>query len=136
MTKKLTLYVDGGSRGNPGPSGGGFAVYEGRTLVLKGSIYFGIKTNNQAEYGALVMALQGLIKHFPGASVDCRMDSQLVVEQVNGNYKVKSPNVKPLFEKVKTLLGDIPDFEISYIPREKNKKADSLANEAMDRKSN
>jgi ribonuclease HI len=59
-----------------------------------------------------------------------------VVEQVNGNYKVKSPNVKPLFEKVKTLLGDIPDFEISYIPREKNKKADSLANEAMDRKSN
>lgn len=128
------IYVDGGSRGNPGKAGGGFAIYENGRLVSKGSEYFGERTNNQAEYLALRLALRETYARM-GATVDveCYMDSQLVVEQMNGNYKVKSENVRPLHEEVRRIADQFKSFRISHIPREKNGVADAMANEAMDR---
>ena len=128
----LELYVDGGSRGNPGPAGGGYAVFRNGQLVMKGSEFFGRKTNNQAEYMALKTALQAVLQHFPQSPVHCFMDSQLVVRQLQGHYKVKSANVAPLFRDVQTLLKKLPHFVIQHVPRSQNKLADQLANEAMD----
>jgi len=131
--KNIEVYVDGGSRGNPGPAGGGYAIMSGGKVVTKGSKFFGKKTNNQAEYMALIAALEAVEKTFSDFTVNCFMDSQLVVEQMNGNYKVKSENVKPLFAEVKKISEKLPSFSISHIPREENFLADNLANQAMDR---
>lgn len=129
----IELFVDGGSRGNPGKAGGGFAVYQKGALVLKGSEFFGKKTNNQAEYLALRLALRETFTHFGNLPIHCFMDSQLVVEQINGNYKVRSANVKPLHEEITRIKDQFKDFRISHIPRSRNKMADSLANMAMDK---
>ena len=131
----IDVYVDGGSRGNPGLSGGGFAVFRGGKNVLEGSEFYGEKTNNQAEYLALRTALREVYGHFPDLKIHCLMDSQLVVEQMNGNYKVKSPNVRPLYDEVQRIAGQFKDFSIEHIEREQNKRADELANKAMDRAS-
>lgn len=130
--KHIELYVDGGSRGNPGPGGGGFAVFQDGEIILKGAKFFGNVTNNQAEYQALICGLEEIKKKLGAPAILCRMDSQLVVEQLNGNYKVKSPNVKPLFLKVQQLIDNFPKFSIEHIPREENYVADHLANQAMD----
>ena len=131
----VDVYVDGGSRGNPGLSGGGFAVFRGGKNVLEGSEFYGEKTNNQAEYLALRTALREVYGRFPDLKVHCLMDSQLVVEQMNGNYKVKSPNVRPLYDEVQRISGQFKGFSIEHIEREQNSLADKLANEAMDRAS-
>jgi ribonuclease HI len=130
----IELYVDGGSRGNPGIAGGGFAIYKGGKLIEKGSEFFGTKTNNQAEYLALRLALREAYDRYGDHKIKCFMDSQLAVEQMNGNYKVKSPNVKPLFEEVEQIAQQFKDFHIFHVPRSQNKVADKLANEAMDRR--
>jgi len=132
-TDVVELFVDGGSRGNPGISGGGFAVYKGGEKVLDGSEFYGEKTNNQAEYLALRTALREVYNRFPNSSIRCYMDSQLVVEQMNGNYKVKSENVKTLFQEVIRITQQFKSFVIEHIEREQNKLADKLANRAMDR---
>lgn len=131
---KLTVYVDGGARNNPGPAGGGFVIFKDSKIAIKGSEYFGEKTNNQAEYMALRSALKKIYDSF-GAQVEvnCFMDSKLAVEQINGNYKVKSDNIKPLFQGVKKIADQFKAFSINHIPREENKIADQLANQAMDR---
>ncbi len=129
----IEVYVDGGSRGNPGLAGGGFAVFRGGENVLEGSEFYGEKTNNQAEYLALRTALREVYSKFPDLKVHCFMDSQLVVEQMNGNYKVKSANVRPLYDEVQSISGQFKGFSIEHIEREQNKRADELANEAMDR---
>lgn len=135
MNLTLSAYIDGGSRGNPGPSGGGFAVYQGGHLLVKGSEFFGDKTNNQAEYMALRLALQTVQKKFgvKVTTLNCFMDSQLVVEQMNGNYKVRSENVLPLFREVRKMADQFEVFTINHVPREENALADKLANQAMDR---
>lgn len=135
MSPSMEVYIDGGSRGNPGPSGGGFAVFLKGKVIAKGSKFFGEKTNNQAEYLALRLALRELYDKYGdgNADVNCFMDSKLVVEQMNGNYKVKSPNVKPLFQEVRRIADQFKSFSISHVPREENYLADSLANQAMDR---
>jgi len=134
MNQELAVYIDGGSRGNPGPAGGGFALYQKGKVVHKGSAFFGEKTNNQAEYMALLDALTYIKKTFGEAcEVNCFMDSKLAVEQMNGNWKVKSDNVKPLFRQTRALADSFRDFSISHIPREENALADKLANQAMDR---
>lgn len=129
----IEIYTDGGSRGNPGPAGGGFAIYKGGKVILKGSEYFGEKTNNQAEYLALRLALREAYDHFPEAQVKCFLDSKLAVEQMNGNFKVKSENVRPLFEEVRRIADQFVFFSIQHVPRAQNKLADQLANEAMDK---
>jgi ribonuclease HI len=132
----VELFVDGGSRGNPGPAGGGFAVYKHGEKVMDGSEFYGEKTNNQAEYLALRTALRETYDRFPEANIHCFMDSQLVVEQMSGNYKVKSPNVRPLFDEVSRIAAQFKSFSIKHIDREQNSAADRLANEAMDRRGN
>jgi len=131
----IELFVDGGSRGNPGPAGGGFAAYRGGEKVLEGSEFYGEKTNNQAEYLALRTALREVYSRYPEVGIRCFMDSQLVVEQMNGNYKVKSANVRPLYDEIGRIVGQFKSFTIEHVERERNKVADGLANEAMDRKS-
>ncbi|MBN2306632.1 ribonuclease HI family protein [Candidatus Peregrinibacteria bacterium] len=131
----IQVYIDGGARGNPGPAGGGFAVYQNGKAVMKGSEYFGEKTNNQAEYLALRLALREVYSKFGDGDLElnCFMDSQLVVEQMNGNYKVKNANIKPLFQEVRRIADQFKSFTISHVPREENALADQLANQAMDR---
>jgi ribonuclease HI len=135
MGQNLAVYIDGGSRGNPGPSGGGFAIYKGGKVLHKGSQFFGTITNNQAEYMALRLALNTVYQKFSddNTEVNCFMDSKLVVEQMNGNWKVKSVNVKPLFQEARKIADQFKGFTITHVPREENGLADMLANQAMDR---
>ncbi len=135
-TNVIDLFVDGGSRGNPGIAGGGFAVFRGVENVLEGSEFYGTKTNNQAEYLALRTALRETYERFPDANIHCFMDSQLVVEQMKGNYKVKSANVRPLYDEVSRIAEQFTSFTIEHIEREQNGLADRLANEAMDTSKN
>jgi ribonuclease HI len=129
----IELFVDGGSRGNPGPAGGGFVVFRGVGKILEGSEYYGEKTNNQAEYLALRTALREVYSRFPDMGVRCFMDSQLIVEQMKGNYKVKNANLRPLFAEVNRIAAQFKSFAIEHVEREQNEFADALANEAMDR---
>ena len=135
MAGEIAVYIDGGARGNPGPAGGGFAVFKNGKAVMKGSEFFGLKTNNQAEYLALRLALREIYVKLGDGNVDLNvfMDSQLVVEQMNGNYKVKNANIKPLFQEVRRIADQFKSFTISHVPREENAVADALANQAMDR---
>lgn len=131
-TNVVDLFVDGGARGNPGPAGGGFAAFKGAEKVLEGSEFYGEKTNNQAEYLALRTALRELYEKSPDANIKCYMDSQLVVEQMSGNYKVKSDKIRPIFEEVRRIADQFKSFSIEHIEREQNSLADALANRAMD----
>ena len=135
-SEAIEVFIDGGARGNPGPAGGGFAVYRGGKMILKGSEYFGEKTNNQAEYLALRLALREVYDQFADAKIHCFMDSQLAVEQMKGNYKVKSENIRPLYTEVSRIADQFKHFQIEHVRREQNKMADQLANEAMDQRNN
>lgn len=128
----IEIYVDGGARGNPGPAGGGFVIYQNGKAVKKGSDFFGEKTNNQAEYLALRMALREAYARFENAPINCFMDSELVVRQMKGEYKVKNANIKALYEEVRRIADQFKIFTIHHIPREQNYLADKLANQAMD----
>ncbi len=129
----VEVYCDGGSRGNPGPAGGGYAIYRNGTLIEKGGEYFGEQTNNRAEYLSLRLALREVQEHFPDLKVHCFMDSELVVKQIWGDYKVKNKDLKPLYDEVKRIMDQFPSFAIEHVPRAQNKVADQMANEAMDR---
>ena len=131
--EEVEVFVDGGSRGNPGPAGGGFGIYSNGKLIHKGSEYFGEQTNNQAEYLALRLALRETYDKFSDVKIKCYMDSQLVVEQMSGNYKVKSENVRPIFNEVQRIADQFKGFSIKHIRREQNQLADKLANDAMNR---
>jgi len=135
---KLKVYSDGGARGNPGPAGCGFVVYdEDNALVKKDSIYIGSTTNNQAEYKALICALEyitkELLEKYKIEQVECFLDSELVVKQLNREYKVKHPDMIPLFAKVREYVMELGgNVSFTHIRRELNTEADQLANEAMD----
>ena len=128
----LISYTDGGARGNPGPSGIGVVLQnkDGETIG-EWSEFLGIATNNQAEYKALLLALKQAVA-LGVVELDCRLDSELVVKQLKGEYKVKHPDLKPLFEQAKSLISQIKNVSFKHIPRELNKQADRLANQAMD----
>lgn len=128
----LIAYVDGGSRGNPGVAGYGAHILdeEGNKLAAL-SHNIGIRTNNQAEYSGLIAALDyAHINHFDKVKVFA--DSELMVRQINGLYKVKNPKLKRLFEQARLLIDCFKVFSIQYVPREHNCEADRLANLAMD----
>ena len=130
--KGLIAYVDGGSRGNPGVAGYGAHILdeEGNELATL-SHTIGIQTNNQAEYSGLIAALDyAYINHFDKVKIFA--DSELMVRQINGRYKVKNQNLKRLFEQARLLIGCFKVFSIQHIPREDNREADRLANLAMD----
>lgn len=130
----IVAHVDGGARGNPGPAGFGVVVDDahGRRLA-EFSRYLGHRTNNFAEYSGLIAALQYAIEH---GHQELRVvsDSELMVRQMNGVYKVRSPELRPLYEEARTLARRLKWFRIEHVRREKNAGADRLANEAMDRK--
>ncbi len=130
--KKLILYADGGSRGNPGPAAAG-AYLEDETghPVARIYKYLGETTNNVAEYSALVFGLKEALRR--GAKqLLIRMDSQLVIRQVEGTYRVKEPTLIKLHQKVTELLEQFPAYTLEHIPREKNEEADRLVNHALD----
>jgi len=126
------LYVDGGSRGNPGPSGAG-AVIKGPdgTVVKRMKKRLGMGTNNRAEYMALIMGVEAARK-LGAESLRIYADSELMVRQISGRYKVKSPILQPLYKRAIGLLSSFDSYKISHIPRALNSEADGLANEAMD----
>lgn len=129
----VELYSDGGSRGNPGPSGGGYVIYRGGEEVGRGSHFYGPMTNNQAEYLALRDGLRDAFDHFPDLGVHCFMDSELVVKQMQGHYKVKNQQLRSIYEEVNRIVEQFKSFKIAHVRREQNTVADMLANEAMDR---
>jgi len=128
--KVLDIYIDGASKGNPGPSGVGVIICMGGSTVKNISSYIGNTTNNVAEYTALVYALEEALM----MKADClkiNTDSQLLYRQLKGYYKVKHPNILPLYERIKHLLSGFKDVTLCNIPREKNCGADKLATEAV-----
>lgn len=132
------LYADGGSRGNPGPAGAGALVRDEEDVqVVTVSDFLGTTTNNIAEYTAVLRALTELKKLLGsavgGATVAARLDSQLIVRQMNGEYKIKHANIVPLARAVKDVVSEFKSVTFSHVYREDNKEADALANEAMDR---
>jgi len=137
----IFIYTDGGSRNNPGNSGAGAVIYDGdpnsEGAKKLGEVvkFLGVQTNNWAEYEAVALALQRAIElGLSGKKVEVRLDSNLVAEQLSGNWKIKEPALRVQYEKVSSMLeSDFPNTTFTYIPREKNKEADALANEAMDR---
>lgn len=130
--EEITIYSDGASRGNPGEGGAGIVFEDGKgkevTTIQR---YLGLVTNNVAEYQALIIALEAA-RDFHARKVRIFLDSELIVKQINGEYKVKNSALKPLFNLVKLALTKFDIFEVSHIPRERNKRADSLANAAID----
>lgn len=130
---ELTIYSDGASRNNPGEAGAGVYITKDGAPLEGLARYLGTTTNNIAEYTAAIMGLEYAVQQ--GARrVKLFADSELLVKQINGQYKVKNEGLKPLHGKVKELIARIGSVEVQYIPREQNKKADALANRAIDEK--
>ena len=135
MDDTYFLYTDGAARGNPGPGAVGAVLYRGRprpeNLVAELSLAIGHTTNNVAEYRAVVDGLKMAADYRP-ARLTLRSDSELLVRQLLGQYRVRSPLLRPLHRKVVRLLERIPEVKIQHVPREENRLADRLANRALD----
>jgi ribonuclease HI len=129
---RYTVYTDGAARGNPGPAAIGIVVLDdsGHT-VYEASRALGVRTNNEAEYLALIAALQYL-REIRAKEADFRLDSELVVRQLNGQYKVKEPRLQSLHGQATMLLNVVPTHTIRHVRRAQNARADALANEALD----
>lgn len=149
----LALFGDGGSRGNPGKSASGFVIYdisnlnlnqarvgldelitEHAQIVFQEGVYLGIATNNVAEWNSVVFGLEYVTKSYPKCkNIKVFMDSDLVVKQIKGIYKIKQPHLIPLGQKVKELQTNFETFEISHIYREFNRQADLMVNQCLDK---
>jgi len=130
--KKLIVNTDGGARGNPGPAGIGIIIVdeEGKKQEEYGE-YIGRATNNHAEYMAVIKALE-ILESYTFEELELRLDSELVVKQLNGEYKVKNENLMILFVNVWNKLQSIKKISIKHVPRKDNKQADALVNKALD----
>jgi probable phosphoglycerate mutase len=133
--RRLIVEADGGSRGNPGPAGYGALVRDAGTgeVLAERSESLGVVTNNVAEYSGLIAGLRAAAEIEPDAEVEVRMDSRLVVEQMSGRWKIKHPDMKPLALTAAEAARPFSRVSYTWVPRERNKHADRLANEAMDR---
>jgi ribonuclease HI len=136
--KKITIYTDGGSRGNPGPSAIGVVFCnENGEIFKKYSEYLGETTNNDAEYKAVIFALKkfkALLgkKIAETSEIEIKSDSELMVRQLNGEYKIENKNIGELFLEIWNLKTDFKKIKFTLIPREKNKEADKMVNEELD----
>jgi ribonuclease HI len=128
----MIIHIDGAARGNPGPAGYGIAVFtENGEMLEEAYGYLGEQTNNVAEYCAMIAALE-LAKFKKWARIRLKSDSQLMVKQLNGEYKVKNETLKKLFQQAKKLAGSFKEFTVEHVRRKDNKDADRLANKAVD----
>ena len=138
MTKLIT-FTDGGSRGNPGPAACGAIIKnEIGEILIQSSKYIGKATNNQAEYGALILALEKLLEIYKDENknidLQCYLDSELVVKQLKKEYRMKNEGLKPLFYQVCNLILNFNSVKFFHIPREENKLADKLVNIELDKR--
>jgi ribonuclease HI len=130
--REIVLYIDGGSRGNPGPAAYAVVVKDSAgNPVATFSKFLGQKTNNVAEYQGLLAALDYALGHHH-AKARVFSDSELLVRQIQGSYKVKSPDLKPLHEQARSMIARLESFSIEHVPREQNREADRLVNRALD----
>jgi ribonuclease HI len=135
---KLIIYTDGGARGNPGPAAIGiFVADEKGAAIKKYSQYLGEKTNNEAEYEAIIFALKKVKALFgkekiKKMEIEIRSDSELIVNQLNHQFKIEEEHLQKLFIKIWNMLIDFGEVKFMYVPREKNKEADRLVNECLD----
>ncbi len=149
--RNFIIYTDGGARGNPGHAGIGVVIYRHKNiktqehennsrevhpaeleLVEKWGRYIGETTNNQAEYKALIFALERAVE-LGAVEIECFLDSELLVKQLNHEYKVRDADLAPLFLRIWNLLHNFKKITFKHIPREKNKEADKMVNEALDK---
>lgn len=132
MSKVLVINTDGGSRGNPGPAGIGVVIKSetGETIYSHGG-YIGVNTNNVAEYSALIKALEESI-NLGGTDLKINMDSELIVKQMQGAYKIKEPTLQELAQQVFKLLNHFNSYTFTHVRREFNKEADAMVNQALD----
>jgi len=130
--KEVIAHIDGGSRGNPGPAAYGIVVERvDGTRVASLSKYLGLTTNNVAEYEGLLAALSYALEH-NHLRLKIISDSELLTRQINGQYKVKNPNLRILYDRARALIAQLDAFRIEHVRREHNREADLLANQAMD----
>jgi ribonuclease HI len=131
--EKVVIYTDGGARGNPGPAGCGAVICDGEREMATVKKFLGIQTNNWAEYEGLILALaRALELGLAARAVEVRMDSELIVKQMLGVYRIKEPSLKVKAAKAKELIAQFASVQFVHVRREYNKRADALANEAMD----
>ena len=136
MNKNLTIFTDGGARGNPGPAGIGVVILDEQKNIVKGlKKYIGEATNNVAEYQALILALKTAVE-MGAENLKINMDSELVVRQMQGRYKIKDPGLKILAAEVLKLCSQFASVNFQHVPREQNQAADKLVNEAIDEQLN
>ncbi len=129
--EQITVQVDGGSRGNPGPAAAAFIITDNnKNQLFAKALYLGKTTNNVAEYTALVKALEAA-SQIDAEQITILSDSELLVKQINGQYKVKSQQIKPLFRQALDLLATFKNYDLRHVSREKNKNADQLVNQAL-----
>jgi len=134
VTRRLVVEADGGSRGNPGPAGYGAVVRDAATgeVLAELSDSLGRATNNVAEYSGLIAGLRAAAGIAPGADVEVRMDSKLVVEQMSGRWQIKHPAMRPLAAQAREAAAALGRVSYTWVPRSRNAHADRLANQAMD----
>lgn len=128
----VTVYSDGGSRGNPGSAAAGAVVMQGEKVLAEVSKYLGKQTNNVAEYEAILLALE-TAKRLGATEVECFLDSELVTKQMRREYRVKDPTLQILFVKVWNMTLEFRRVSFTHIPRAKNTHADRLVNQELDR---
>ena len=134
MNDKLTIFTDGAARGNPGPAAIGVVIKDEKgNNVAAISRCLGSTTNNQAEYRGIIAALEKAVS-LGARQVTVYSDSELMVKQINGQYRIKNAALQPLYAEVVKLTGRLDSFKISHIRREQNSEADALANKALDGK--
>jgi len=132
---RFFLFTDGASRGNPGPAAAGVILKDEKgQVILEGSQFLGRMTNNEAEYRALLFGLNKAQVQVRGGELVILMDSELVISQLRGVYKIKAPHLRELLMEVKVKERAFPKVFYKLIPREKNSQADALANEALDKR--
>lgn len=128
----MIMYSDGGARGNPGPGGSGAVLWHDGKIVGRYGRYLGVTTNNQAEYYGLIMGLEQALEQ-DATELEVRMDSLLIVNQCNGSFKVRDAKLQPLYVKAMGLAQRFQKIGFNHIPREQNKEADAMVNDAVDR---
>lgn len=133
----LDIYVDGGSRGNPGPAASGYVIFSGKNLIKEGGAYLEITTNNVAEYTAVILALKKLKSLYGKEKIketkfNFFSDSLLLVCQMNGQYKIENEQLQKLFMEIWNLRIDFGPLTFTHVPREQNKEADAVVNKILD----